>query len=87
MVTSQDYKLLVLDLDETLVFSTEQELHRPADLRVAGYHVYKRPYLDAFLDYAFANFHPRGWPNMMIGAATKTALAQAKRWVPDHEVG
>lgn len=55
-MTSQDYKLLVLDLDETLVFSTEQELHRSADLRVSGYHVYKRPYLDAFLDYAFANF-------------------------------
>lgn len=33
-------KLLVLDLDETLVFASECELDRPADLRVVGYHVY-----------------------------------------------
>lgn len=56
-----DAKLLVLDLDETLVFSSEQALERPADLRIAGYHVYKRPHLDAFLDFAFARFRVGVW--------------------------
>lgn len=54
-------KLLVLDLDETLVFASEHALDRPADLRVAGYHVYKRPHLDAFLDFAFARFRVGVW--------------------------
>lgn len=57
----QDKKLLVLDLDETLVFSTERSLERPADLSVVGYHVYKRPHLDAFLDFAFSKFKVGVW--------------------------
>lgn len=54
-------KLLVLDLDETLVFASERELDRPADLSVAGYHVYKRPHLDTFLDFAFSTFQVGVW--------------------------
>lgn len=57
----QDRKLLVLDLDETLVFSTERCLDRPADLSIVGYHVYKRPHLDEFLDYAFSRFRVGVW--------------------------
>ncbi|WP_421569948.1 NIF family HAD-type phosphatase [Stenotrophomonas sp. PD6] len=60
-MTSKDLKLLVLDLDETLVFASERELDRPADLSVAGYHVYKRPHLDAFLDFAFSTFKVGVW--------------------------
>lgn len=56
-----DKKLLVLDLDETLVYSTERSLDRPADLSVVGYHVYKRPHLDAFLDFAFSRFNVGVW--------------------------
>jgi carboxy-terminal domain RNA polymerase II polypeptide A small phosphatase len=41
--------LLVLDLDETLVHTREEPLHRQADLRFAEYHVYKRPHLEHFL--------------------------------------
>ncbi len=52
---------MVLDLDETLVYSSSEALARPADLTVAGYHVYKRPYLDAFLDFAFATFKVGIW--------------------------
>lgn len=58
---TQDKKLLVLDLDETLVHSTERPLDRPADLNVVGYHVYKRPHLDAFLDFAFSKFRVGVW--------------------------
>jgi len=41
--------LLILDLDETLIYATETALDRPADFSVYGYHVYRRPHLDAFL--------------------------------------
>lgn len=60
-MASPDRKLLVLDLDETLVFSSEQELDRPADLSVVGYHVYKRPHLDPFLEFAFSRFEVGVW--------------------------
>ena len=42
-------KLLILDLDETLVYATEDPLPRSPDFTVYGYAVYKRPYLDLFL--------------------------------------
>jgi TFIIF-interacting CTD phosphatase-like protein len=42
-------KLLILDLDETLVYATETLLSRQPDFSVYGYAVYQRPYLDIFL--------------------------------------
>ena len=42
--------LLILDLDETLIYATERALERPADFRLDHYHVYQRPYLNEFLD-------------------------------------
>ncbi|MFK7905120.1 MAG: NIF family HAD-type phosphatase [Chitinophagales bacterium] len=42
--------LLILDLDETLIFATEKPLEREADFNVLHYHVYKRPFLKAFLE-------------------------------------
>lgn len=42
-------KLLVLDLDETLVHATETPLDRPPDYRVGPYVVYKRPGVEAFV--------------------------------------
>ena len=46
-------KLLILDLDETLIFATERPLTREADFRVGPYHVYGRPGLADFLDQCF----------------------------------
>lgn len=54
-------KLVVLDLDETLVYSTDRVLDRPADLRVVDYHVYLRPHLHRFLDFVFAEFEVGVW--------------------------
>lgn len=54
-------KLLVLDLDETLIHATEVPLDRAADFRVAGYHVYLRPHLEDFLQYALAAFEVGVW--------------------------
>lgn len=41
--------LLILDLDETLIFGSETELHRQADFRVGPFYLYKRPLLDQFM--------------------------------------
>jgi len=41
--------LLILDLDETLIFGTETPLDRYPDLGVGSYAVYLRPHLAAFL--------------------------------------
>jgi RNA polymerase II subunit A small phosphatase-like protein len=42
--------LLILDLDETLVHAREEPLERPADFTLYNYHVYRRPYLDQFIE-------------------------------------
>ncbi len=44
-----DKILLILDLDETLIYATENPLSRPPDFQVLGYYVYKRPYLEEFI--------------------------------------
>lgn len=54
-------KLLILDLDETLVFATDDPLDRAADFRVFTYHVYRRPHLDQFLRSCFARFRVAVW--------------------------
>lgn len=54
-------KLLILDLDETLLFASERPLARAADFRVGPYHVYRRPGLAAFLDYCFQWFEVAVW--------------------------
>lgn len=54
-------KLLVLDLDETLVHATETALAHPADFAVGPYHVYKRPHLAAFLGEVLAAFDVGVW--------------------------
>lgn len=56
-----DRKLLVLDLDETLVHASAEALDRAADVQLVGYHIYKRPHVDAFLDFAFAHFDVGVW--------------------------
>lgn len=56
-----DRPLLILDLDETLVFSTEEPLTRPADFRVGPYHTYKRPHLVPFLESSFQWFEVAVW--------------------------
>jgi RNA polymerase II subunit A small phosphatase-like protein len=42
-------KLLIFDLDETLVHATTEEMAAPADFEWPPYYVYKRPYLTELL--------------------------------------
>lgn len=41
--------LLILDVDETLLFATKIPLERTSDFQVGPYHVYVRPFLDELL--------------------------------------
>ncbi|MEG4444127.1 HAD family hydrolase [Microcoleus sp. AT9_B5] len=54
-------KLLILDLDETLIYATEASLHRQADFLVGPYHIYKRPFLDVFLKNCLDWFEVAVW--------------------------
>ncbi|SFK50371.1 NIF family HAD-type phosphatase [Lysobacter sp. cf310] len=53
--------LLVLDLDETLLYASEVELNRASDFRACGYYVYRRPHLAEFIAYALARFEVGVW--------------------------
>lgn len=53
-------KLLVLDLDETLVHACERPLEREPDFSVGPYALYRRPHLDAFLNGVLAAFEHVG---------------------------
>ncbi|WP_396135844.1 NIF family HAD-type phosphatase [Chamaesiphon sp. VAR_69_metabat_338] len=70
MVRSKD-KLLILDLDETLVRATEQPLMLRSDFSVYTYHVYKRPYLDTFLTTCLDWFDVAVWTSSGAEYATK----------------
>ena len=54
-------KLLILDLDETLIHAREQPLEREADFRTDFYFVYTRPFIDEFLEFCCQNFKVGVW--------------------------
>lgn len=54
-------KLLILDLDETLLFATEEPLRVQEDFIVGQYHVYLRPHVKRFLHFCFSNFEVAVW--------------------------
>lgn len=59
-------KLLILDLDETLIYATEEPLEPKADFILfedtsTPYFVYERPYLKDFLEFCFSNFEVAIW--------------------------
>lgn len=53
--------LLILDLDETLIYSTPEMDGGAFDFRIPGYHVLKRPGLDAFLQLAAGHYQLAVW--------------------------
>ncbi|MDD9945544.1 MAG: HAD family hydrolase [Myxococcales bacterium] len=71
--------LVVLDLDETLIYASETELaHRP-DFAAGSYSVYKRPFLDEFLEQALASYDVAIWTS----STAPYALAIAAELVHD----
>jgi carboxy-terminal domain RNA polymerase II polypeptide A small phosphatase len=53
--------LLILDLDETLMYADETGIGRPEDFSIDGYAVYKRPGLDTFIDTIRPHFELAVW--------------------------
>jgi RNA polymerase II subunit A small phosphatase-like protein len=76
-------KLLVLDLDETLVFASMTPLARDADLRLPGFHVYFRPGLEAFLERAASCFRLAVWTSASRDYALAIAGAVFTRHRPE----
>src|SRR5436305_15137663 len=56
-----DRILLILDLDETLVYAAEEPLGRAHDFVVGPYAVYRRPHLTEFLAACSACFRLAVW--------------------------
>lgn len=54
-------KLLILDIDETLIYAIEASLPRQADFLVEPYYIYKRPFLDVFLKNCLDWFEVAVW--------------------------
>ncbi|PSB09321.1 multi-sensor signal transduction histidine kinase [Pleurocapsa sp. CCALA 161] len=49
-------KLIILDLDETLIHAAEKPLEQVQDFVVGPYFVYLRPHARSFIDFCFASF-------------------------------
>ena len=53
MDLANERHLLILDLDETLLYAKEKggkHALPPPDITILEYHIWKRPFLDAFLE-------------------------------------
>jgi RNA polymerase II subunit A small phosphatase-like protein len=61
--------LLILDLDETLIFSTIQGLTKPGDFKCFEYLVYKRPFVASFLSGCAEHFDLAVWTSSTIDYA------------------
>lgn len=57
----RDKKLLILDLDETLIFGTEDALDAPPDFCVGAFHIYARPHVREFLSFCSEHYHIAVW--------------------------
>ncbi len=73
-------KLLILDLDETLIYAAERNLERDFDFIVGRYFVYKRPFLDDFLKFCLENFEVAVWTT-----ATEKYAAQIVENIFDYK--
>lgn len=66
---SAERPLLILDLDETLIFGAETPNDQPADFRAGPFHVYRRPFLAEFLRQAGEWFELAVWTSASAGYA------------------
>ncbi|MEL6105303.1 MAG: HAD family hydrolase [Planctomycetota bacterium] len=79
MTDNRTQRLLILDVDETLIHGAERELERPADFRVGPFHIYKRPYLDKFLAVASEWYTLAIWSSATIDYVSGIAAAICPR--------
>src|SRR6478672_1363540 len=65
--------LLILDLDETLIFGAEAELERPSDFVVGPFHIYRRPHLADFFNAVGRCYDLAIWSSATIDYVAKIA--------------
>ncbi|MBS1797294.1 MAG: HAD family hydrolase [Acidobacteria bacterium] len=65
-MTPTQRKLLILDLDETLIHAAEEPLGGEPDFMIGPYFVYRRPFLDEFLEFCFENFEVAVWTSSTL---------------------
>jgi RNA polymerase II subunit A small phosphatase-like protein len=66
-------KILVLDIDETLINSSYQKLDRDPDFQIGPFYVYKRPGVEYFLEQCFEWFTVGFWTTATKEYATYIA--------------
>jgi TFIIF-interacting CTD phosphatase-like protein len=54
-------KLIILDLDETLIYATESPLDYEPSFEVGHYYVYVRPFANEFIEYCCTEFRVAIW--------------------------
>ena len=54
-------RLIIFDLDETLVHATERDLGYPCDFEVPPYRVYRRPHVQELVEFAGSRFDVAVW--------------------------
>jgi RNA polymerase II subunit A small phosphatase-like protein len=72
-----DRILLILDIDETLLYASERPLDRPADCLIGPYYVYFRPNLRSFVSGCTVRFRLAVWSSSShdyVSAVTKAAF-------------
>lgn len=52
---------MILDLDETLIYASEEPLEREASFRVGHYHLYERPFLREFIQHVREDYLLAVW--------------------------
>lgn len=67
--------LLILDIDETLIYSQEGPLERAPDFEIGPYACYRRPHVDAFLQAAARDFELAIWTTSSATYARRVAEA------------
>lgn len=75
-------KLLILDLDETLIYSSLTKLSFSEDFKVDQYFVYKRPGIENFLNFISENFNFAVWTS----STSDYADGLVKQLFPDQSV-
>ena len=75
--------MLILDLDECLIYGSETLLHREADFRVGPYHVYCRPGLAEFVTGVAVTFDVAVWSSATsdyVGEIAAEILPDGSEW-------
>jgi TFIIF-interacting CTD phosphatase-like protein len=66
--------LLILDLDETLMWATEVPMERAPDFTIGPFFCYKRPYVGEFLGYCLSSFKVAVWSSSTYAYEAVQAL-------------